>query len=119
MKIQVIIFLFLAKCDDPNCCRESNGLPENAVDAAGRWGSYNCDVPWESVEDVIDHIKSEHSDAEIVYYTGDTVDHGAWETSVEHNLNSMTRFEEYVAKELPNVKFFPILGNHESHPFNM
>lgn len=110
---------FIAKCDDPNCCRESHGQPENSAHAAGKWGSYDCDVPWESIEDLVQHLKTEHSDAEIIYYTGDTVDHGIWETSFDFNINLMKKFEDYMAQEFEGKKFFPILGNHEAHPVDV
>uniref|UniRef100_A0A336KIJ5 Sphingomyelin phosphodiesterase n=1 Tax=Culicoides sonorensis TaxID=179676 RepID=A0A336KIJ5_CULSO len=108
-----------AKCDDPTCCRESHGKPNNTANAAGKWGSYDCDVPWESVVDLVQHLKAEHGDAEIIYYTGDTVDHGIWETSFEFNINAMKKFEDYMAEEFNGMKFYPILGNHEAHPVDV
>ncbi|XP_063704801.1 sphingomyelin phosphodiesterase-like [Culicoides brevitarsis] len=108
-----------AKCDDPTCCRQSHGKPQNAADGAGRWGSYDCDVPWESVEDLVQHIKTEHSDAEIIYYTGDTVDHGIWETSFDFNVDVLRKFDDYMASEFKGKQVFPILGNHEAHPVDI
>lgn len=68
---------------------------------------------------MVHHIKSEHSDAEIIYYTGDTVDHGVWETSFDFNIEVLRKFDDYMAKEFNDKKVFPILGNHEAHPVDM
>lgn len=48
--------------------------PENR---AGRWGDYrSCGTPWESVEDALRAANAQHPDADMVYVTGDYVDHG-------------------------------------------
>lgn len=75
-----------------------------------------CDAPWHAVENLIDHLKEEHPDASIIYYTGDVVDHGVWETSQEHNINMLRKLDQYFAENLPGVSIFQAIGNHEANP---
>lgn len=109
-----------AVCNRPACCRNDQGIPENPADRAGRWGDYrDCDSPWDGVEDVIDHIAEHHADTTYIYHTGDIVDHGVWETSVGHNIQSMNRVYVKLLEAFPNTPVYNILGNHEAHPTNV
>ena len=57
--------------------RRDRGVAANPADRAGRWGDYrDCDSPWEVVEDAIRSARRDHPNANIVYITGDFVDHG-------------------------------------------
>lgn len=50
-----------ANCDEPLCCRLSNGKPATPNDAAGRWGDYrNCDSPKRTIDNMLDHITDVH-----------------------------------------------------------
>lgn len=50
-----------SKCSKNLCCRENSGEPAKPEDAAGYWGSYGlCDIPWHTVEETLNHIKTEH-----------------------------------------------------------
>lgn len=53
-----------AACDEPNCCRFDQVLPEGspATERAGRWGDYrDCDSPLDAVIDAFGAIRREHS----------------------------------------------------------
>lgn len=66
-----------ANCADPICCRRANGIAPNPEDRAGRWGDYRaCGSPWEAVENSLRSAHAQHPDADMVYVTGDYVDHG-------------------------------------------
>ncbi|XP_058467459.1 sphingomyelin phosphodiesterase-like [Malaya genurostris] len=109
-----------ANCNRPACCRSDQGIPENPEDRAGFWGDYrDCDAPWESIEDTIDHIVEHHSDAAYIYHTGDIIDHGIWETSVGHNIRSMNRLHRKLIEAFPSTPVYNIIGNHEAHPTNV
>lgn len=60
-----------------------------------------------------------HSDAEMIYYTGDTVDHGVWETSFTSNIEMMEKLDDFFKKEFGDLPIIQALGNHEGHPVNM
>lgn len=50
-----------AACDEPLCCRWSNGEPEIPKDAAGKWGDYRkCDTPMITIDNMLEHIKNTH-----------------------------------------------------------
>ncbi|XP_058823046.1 sphingomyelin phosphodiesterase 1-like [Topomyia yanbarensis] len=109
-----------ANCNRPACCRYDQGVPENPEDRAGFWGDYrNCDAPWESIEDTIDHIAEHHPDAAYIYHTGDIIDHGVWETSIGHNIRSMNRLHNKLLEAFPRTPVYNIIGNHEAHPTNV
>ncbi|CAH0407380.1 unnamed protein product [Chilo suppressalis] len=93
--------------------------PRNS-DPAGYWGDYrNCDTPIWAYDDAIDTIKENHNDIDMVYYIGDTIDHGVWETSYEL-INNMNR---HLIEKIQNtfgddVMVVPTIGNHEAQPTN-
>lgn len=55
----------------------------------------------------------------MVYYMGDTIDHGIWETSYEL-INDMNKYLiDKIRKTFgDHVLVVPIIGNHESQPTN-
>ncbi|XP_011865164.1 PREDICTED: sphingomyelin phosphodiesterase-like [Vollenhovia emeryi] len=54
-----------------------------------------------------------------VYFTGDIVDHGVWETTVEGNAKSLYKSYLQIHETFKNyVPVYPLLGNHEPHPLN-
>lgn len=104
-----------ANCQDPTCCRAKGGIAPNPDDRAGFWGDYRyCDSPWNAVEDAIRRVKAAHPDADYIYYTGDIVDHGIWETTVEGNIAIMEKTYNLFKSVFGNTPVYPILGNHES-----
>ncbi|KXJ72006.1 hypothetical protein RP20_CCG019143 [Aedes albopictus] len=109
-----------AVCNRPACCRSDQGIPDNVLERAGKWGDYrDCDSPWDAVDDVIDHVATNHPDAAYIYHTGDIIDHGVWETSIPHNVQSMNRVYNKLIEKFPNKPVFNIIGNHEAHPTNV
>ncbi|CAH0407381.1 unnamed protein product [Chilo suppressalis] len=86
---------------------------------AGYWGDYrNCDSPVWTFEDVVDRIKETHKDIDILYYIGDTVDHGVWETSYESNTKVHRYLFDKIKATFGDIMVVPVIGNHESQPIN-
>jgi hypothetical protein len=51
-----------AECEEPTCCRSDQGAPFNESAAAGYWGDYrDCDTPWHSFVNMLEHIRDTHS----------------------------------------------------------
>ncbi|XP_030749635.1 sphingomyelin phosphodiesterase-like [Sitophilus oryzae] len=106
-----------AKCSEPLCC--DGGTPANPEDAAGYWGDYRvCDTPLHSIKDLLSRVKENHQDIDMVYFTGDIVSHRSWETSKESNIEAITLFLQLLAEAFPNTTVYPVLGNHEAHPYD-
>ncbi|XP_013190308.2 sphingomyelin phosphodiesterase 1 [Amyelois transitella] len=87
---------------------------------AGYWGDYrNCDTPLWAYDDVIDRIAETHPDIDMVYYVGDTIDHGVWETSYEL-IDDMNRhlIDKMRSSFGEHVLVVPTIGNHEAQPTN-
>ncbi|XP_070500971.1 sphingomyelin phosphodiesterase-like [Chironomus tepperi] len=108
-----------ANCADPICCRRANGIAPNPEDRAGQWGDYRaCGTPWQSVENAIRSAHAQHPDADMVYVTGDYVDHGIWETTQAGNTQIFDRLYAMFRTVFGNKPVFIVLGNHEANPTN-
>ena len=107
-----------AKCGEPVCCRKGrNETNKNSL--AGFWGDYEpCDTPWNAVVDALTHINDTHKDIDYIYFTGDIIDHGIWETSKEGNIESLKKIYNKIQAVFKNIPVYPIFGNHEPHPVN-
>lgn len=53
-----------------------------------------------------------------MYFTGDIIDHGIWETSKEGNIQNLIKMYDYIHNLFNNTIMYPVLGNHEPHPLN-
>lgn len=109
-----------AVCGKGACCRKNQGKPSNESSAAGKWGDYrDCDTPWEAVVDLVEQIKREHKKIDVIYYTGDIVDHFSWEITKEGNTDSIKKVFKLLRESFQNIPIFPVLGNHEAYPSNV
>ncbi|KYM84646.1 Sphingomyelin phosphodiesterase 1 [Atta colombica] len=108
-----------AYCNEPTCCRKGQNDTNTSDKVAGYWGDYHyCDSPWHAIIDVLDHVIAEHQNISYVYFTGDIIDHGIWETSIKGNIESLNKSYLQIYETFKNIPIYPILGNHESHPVN-
>ncbi|KAF5270328.1 hypothetical protein FQR65_LT05516 [Abscondita terminalis] len=106
-----------AVCNDILCCQSTTGKPSSFTNEAGFWGDYRaCDMPWNSVEDLLEHINHQHSEVEYVYFTGDIISHQVWNTSQEYNKYYISKMLQKLQDSFGTIPVYPILGNHESHP---
>ncbi|XP_073820247.1 sphingomyelin phosphodiesterase-like [Musca autumnalis] len=109
----------LAECEEPLCCQRHSDVAQGTSKAAGYWGDYReCDLPWQTLENAFDHIKTNHK-LDYIYQTGDVIDHMVWGTSDEKNEGVYKKVIEKIYEVFPNVPVYPTIGNHESHPLNM
>lgn len=60
-------------------------------------------------------IRSQHSQIDLIYHTGDMVDHGIWETSEAGNRRVIGRIFELFNQIFPNVPVYSTIGNHEGN----
>ncbi|OAD57535.1 Sphingomyelin phosphodiesterase [Eufriesea mexicana] len=108
-----------ADCNEPLCCRFTNGPPRSSATAAGRWGDYRkCDTPKRTVEHMLKHIADTHSDIDYILWTGDIPPHDVWNQTREENLNVLHETVTQLIEMFPGIPIFPALGNHESAPVN-
>ncbi|XP_026755507.2 sphingomyelin phosphodiesterase 1-like [Galleria mellonella] len=87
---------------------------------AGYWGDYrDCDTPLWAFDDTIETIAETHKGIDMVYYIGDTIDHGVWETSYELINNMNLYLIDKIRKTFgDDVLVVPVIGNHEAQPTN-
>ncbi|EFN81993.1 Sphingomyelin phosphodiesterase [Harpegnathos saltator] len=109
-----------SKCGKPACCRKGQNDTNVNDELAGFWGDYNsCDTPWHAVVDALYHIKDTHKDISYVYFTGDLIDHGVWETTLDGNIKIINESYDLFYEVFGNTSVYPILGNHEPQPLNL
>ncbi|XP_072757179.1 sphingomyelin phosphodiesterase-like [Anoplolepis gracilipes] len=109
-----------AYCNEPLCCQKGQNSTNTSNKVAGYWGDYNsCDSPWHAVVDVLEYIRATHQNISYVYFTGDVVDHGIWETTLEGNIESINKTYSKIYETFRNIPVYPILGNHEAQPVNL
>lgn len=108
-----------ADCNEPLCCRLTNGRPTTPNGAAGKWGDYRkCDTPQRTVDHMLNHIADTHSDIDFIIWTGDLPPHDVWNQTKEENLKVLKETVKQMSEKFPGIPIFPALGNHESAPVN-
>ncbi|XP_020811362.1 sphingomyelin phosphodiesterase [Drosophila serrata] len=109
----------LASCAEPMCCQRHKDTAEGTSEAAGAWGDYrDCDLPWHTFESALESALI-NTKCDIVYQTGDIVDHMVWATSVEKNTGVLTKVSQRLKEAFGDVPVYPCIGNHEPHPLNL
>ncbi|XP_055299063.1 sphingomyelin phosphodiesterase-like [Sitodiplosis mosellana] len=107
-----------AVCNEPLCCRVNDGMTNVSYSAAGKWGSYRCDLPKRTLEHLLDHIAETHRDIDYVIWTGDLVAHDVWMQTNEDVMNTIEESVRLLSEKLPGIPIFPTMGNHERSPVN-
>ncbi|KAH9635682.1 hypothetical protein HF086_003406 [Spodoptera exigua] len=99
---------------------QTRTLAPRLAEPAGYWGDYrDCDTPIWAFDNVIDTIIDSHKNIDVVYYIGDTIDHGVWETTYEMIEDSNRHVIQKIRSSFgDNVPVLPVIGNHESQPTN-
>jgi len=106
-----------ANCGEPMCCRHTSGPVLYGEDKAGFWGDYRkCDTPLRTIKSMYEHIRIEHADVDLVYWTGDLPPHDIWNQTREANLQVLRGTSEHLKEYFANTMILPALGNHESSP---
>ncbi|CAI8030322.1 Sphingomyelin phosphodiesterase [Geodia barretti] len=105
-------------CGEPLCCRPPNPKATNESTAAGNWGDYQCDVPYRTLESLMQFIAGMSDEFDWVYWTGDLPAHYVWNQTRENQLYIMDTLCDMMKQYLPDKIVFPSLGNHEGVPVN-
>lgn len=98
-----------SNCGLPVCCRNGTGN-------AGRWGDYNCDLPVNTLEALLQSASSH--DVDFIVWTGDNVPHDIWMQSQEYQVKYIKTATDLIKKYF-DVPVYPTLGNHGSFPVNV
>ena len=46
----------ISKCNMPLCCRKENGFTSDPFLSAGKWGSYECDIPFITLINMLKYV---------------------------------------------------------------
>ncbi|KAI5755410.1 hypothetical protein M8J77_016576 [Diaphorina citri] len=108
-----------ADCNEPLCCRATSGPPLSPQTRAGRWGDYRkCDTPKRTVDHMLQHISTTHTDIDYILWTGDLPPHDVWNQTRQENLDILKETVSQLSQMFPGIPIFPALGNHETVPVN-
>ncbi|XP_066138359.1 sphingomyelin phosphodiesterase 1-like isoform X2 [Euwallacea fornicatus] len=108
----------VSDCGYPVCCKRGLGNPLRPHNA-GSWGDYNCDIPPWLLGNTMTHINNTHKDIDLIYFTGDIIDHTIWKASKDDNSREIASTFRVLAESFPNTPILPAIGNHESVPLNV
>jgi sphingomyelin phosphodiesterase len=97
-------------CGLPLCCRSGSGK-------AGRWGSFKCDLPVETLDIAIKSLANQTVD--FIVWTGDSPPHNVWNQSQAYQLSYITKATQLLRQHFPDTPIYPVLGNHGCYPFNI
>ena len=101
-------------CGQPLCCRDvpysNNDM--NASSTAGYYGDLNCDPPASLLTSMFDAMANVYPPPDLGFLTGDDPPHNIWNQTREYNINCSNIIVSMVRKAMPNLTFFPALGNH-------
>jgi sphingomyelin phosphodiesterase len=103
-------------CGEPLCCRKNNQITD-IKSFSGKWGSYPCDVPLDTVLNALTEIARNARFADLWYWTGDIVPHDFWLYNRNSSLMYSKIITQYLEKFTKTV-VIPAIGNHESVPLN-
>jgi sphingomyelin phosphodiesterase len=108
-----------AQCNDYLCCRANQGFPTEKERQAGRWGSYQCDTPPETLEKMFQYI-AEVVKPDVLIWTGDNSPHVIWENDFKEVVSATTNITNMIKNAFKNTKVTVIAaqGNHDSFPAN-
>eukprot|EP01114_Cavostelium_apophysatum_P013258 TRINITY_DN3168_c0_g1_i1.p1 TRINITY_DN3168_c0_g1~~TRINITY_DN3168_c0_g1_i1.p1 ORF type:complete len:560 (-),score=98.35 TRINITY_DN3168_c0_g1_i1:24-1703(-) len=99
-------------CGYPVCCRAEYGAGN-----AGKWGDYNCDPPYRTVQNIFT-VLTKFFDPDFVIYTGDSTPHSVWQQSEDEILRNILNVSTMMSEAFPNVPIFPTIGNHDTFPID-
>ena len=90
---------------------------------AGKWGDYNCDIPYRTMKSMFDFISNNQDTLKTDFITwgGDNSGHNIWSNSKEevtsYNLNITQSLKDAIGDQ--DITVFPIVGNHDTWPVNI
>ncbi|VEN41644.1 unnamed protein product [Callosobruchus maculatus] len=109
-----------AECGYLICCKKGLvDLEGYKGIRAGVYGNYaKCDIPWSFFMETVKHINSTEKDIDMIYFTGDIIDHTIWKSNRDENAQLITNVFKTLKETFPNAIVLPVLGNHEAAPLD-
>ena len=102
------------------CCRPPNSPPSHgqSKQPAGHWGEFKCDLPFETFNNLLEHLAQNKKEFDWIYWTGDLPAHDDWNQTRSDQQLLLQLLTKQMEFYLGDVKIYPTLGNHESAPVN-
>ena len=97
-------------CGLPCCCLAGTSMAGEGEVGAGYWGEYQCDVPLQTAQAMMEDIARAHPDLDYIIYTGDSPAHDVWKQSKDRNLENELTVLDLIETHFPSVPVY--LGNN-------
>ncbi|XP_077995416.1 acid sphingomyelinase-like phosphodiesterase 3b isoform X2 [Glandiceps talaboti] len=95
-------------------CRDLGGETPNY------WGDYRCDSPWALINSSVYAMQAIKEKPDFIIWTGDDTPHVPNDNlSTQKVINIISNLTSLLMDAFPNIKVFPVLGNHDYHPKHM
>ena len=109
-------------CDEIMCCSNKSEFPANSSinQVAGPWGTKGpCDLPPNTYRNMLEQIKVNHPDIDMIYLTGDTPPHDLPFQTRQRNMDALDLGAQIVKDVFgTSIPIFPSVGNHDTWPCN-
>ena len=86
--------------------------------SAGYWGEPLCDLPMQTLVNLMEHLNDTSDQFEWIYLTGDLPAHNVWDQTKSGQVSILKKIISLFDEYLPNKPLFYAIGNHESDPVN-
>ncbi|CEF63595.1 Sphingomyelin phosphodiesterase [Strongyloides ratti] len=112
-----------AECSEPQCCRPPKDINEIVLKSvnvsAPKWGHIgHCDVPYATLENMLQHISKTHNDIDYIVVSGDLESHADWDYTKEGHVETIRNITSLFKTYFPNKKTYMAVGNHEGVPID-
>uniref|UniRef100_A0A0N4ZWZ1 Sphingomyelin phosphodiesterase n=1 Tax=Parastrongyloides trichosuri TaxID=131310 RepID=A0A0N4ZWZ1_PARTI len=112
-----------ADCSEPQCCRPPKDVNEIVLDTikvpAPKWGYVgNCDIPYATLENMLQHISNTHKDIDYIVVSGDLESHADWDYTKEGHVETVKNISNLFKTYFPNTNSYFAVGNHEGVPID-
>uniref|UniRef100_A0AC35TP54 Sphingomyelin phosphodiesterase n=1 Tax=Rhabditophanes sp. KR3021 TaxID=114890 RepID=A0AC35TP54_9BILA len=107
-----------ADCTEPECCRvpkDTNDFARRNIKVpAPKWGYIgNCDTPYPTLENMLQHIAATEKNLDYIVVSGDLESHADENYSHEGHIETVKNISNLFKFYFPNTKSYFAVGNHE------
>lgn len=97
------------------CC-EKYSIPLPKTGHAQLWGDYNCDSPYNLINNTLKWIDMYTPPIDFIIWTGDSANHHLLTQTYNDNMDAVDEVTNLIKLYFPNITTYPTIGNHDSYP---
>lgn len=97
------------------CCQKMNVPLPNSTKAM-YWGDYKCDTPMSLLNGTFFWINQYFPEIQFILWNGDSANHHITTQTCDDNIASVKTVTNVIQSFFPNIKTYPVIGNHDTFP---